>query len=199
MQITQQNVFHISSVYSEGYLTWCSDSAEKLIFKDLRLKVTPQPLLCPGSLLPQHLLSPREGRAQTCCLPKDTTPRLYQTTEMFQPIICSLPGWANGLSKAAWRQLATCHAGLHAHGVICSSGITVEQGVRKEQVDCWTLYKYAHLYLLGSHSLSAVFYLLWNWSVFKGHNFLVAAEETAKYLQRENKASRLFFFLAFCK
>jgi len=41
-------------------------------------------------------------------------------------------------------------------------GITGDQATRKDQVDCWTLYKRAHLYLLGSHSLSTVFYLLGN-------------------------------------
>lgn len=52
---------------------------------------------------------------------------------------------------------------------------------------------YTHLYLLGSHSLCIVFYLPWNWYIFKAHNFVVAAEETTKdFWQRADQAGFSF-------
>lgn len=86
-------------------------------------------------------------------------------------------------------------------GSICSIGVTGEQATCKEQVDCWVLYKYAHLCLLGPHRCSTVIYLLWNCFIFKGLNFVL--ESLHRKLQRsacnEKRKCPAYFFLAFCK
>lgn len=63
LQITQKNLFHIFFCFFLKELIPDFLTAEKLIFKDLRLKAAPQPRISRLSL--QHLLFTRKGRGAT--------------------------------------------------------------------------------------------------------------------------------------